>query len=82
MLSYVRLGDTVIAESINRFAHNTRDLLELIEILSAQEVSFISKKEAIDTNTPNCKFVLTIFGASSKNCDIRFPYEEKESQRR
>jgi len=63
MLSYVRRGDTVIVESISRFARNTRDLLELIEILSTQEVSFISKKEAIDTNTPTGKFMLTIFGA-------------------
>ena len=63
MLSYVRRGDTVIVESISRFARNTRDLLELIEILSAQEVFFISKKEAIDTNTPTGKFMLTIFGA-------------------
>ena len=35
----------------------------LIETLSAKEVSFISKKEAIDTNTPTGKFMLTIFGA-------------------
>ena len=63
MLSYVRRGDTVIVESISRFARNTRDLLELIEILSEREVSFISKKEAIDTNTPTGKFMLTVFGA-------------------
>lgn len=63
MLSYVRRGDTVIVESISRFDRNTRDLLELIEILSDKEVTFISKKEAIDTNTPTGKFMLTIFGA-------------------
>ncbi len=58
MLSYIRRGYTVIVESISRFARNMRDLLELIEILSAQEVSFISKKEAIDTNTPTGKCIL------------------------
>lgn len=63
MFSYVRRGDTVIVESISRFARNTKDLLELIEILSAKEVTFISKKEAIDTTTPTGKFMLTIFGA-------------------
>ena len=31
MMDYVRKGDTVIVESISRFARNTRDLLELIE---------------------------------------------------
>lgn len=63
MLAYVRKGDTVIVESISRFARNTRALLELIEILSSKEVVFISKKEAIDTTTPTGKFMLTIFGA-------------------
>ena len=63
MMEYVRRGDTVIVESISRFARNTRDLLELIEQLTAKGVEFISKKEAIDTTTPAGKFMLTIFGA-------------------
>ena len=49
MMNYVRKGDTVIVESISRFARNTRDLLELVEQLTAKEVEFVSKKEAIDT---------------------------------
>ena len=63
MLEYVRKGDVVIVESISRFACNTRDLLELVERLTAKEVEFVSQKEAIDTNTPTGKFMLTVFGA-------------------
>lgn len=63
MMGYVRHGDTVIVESISRFARNTRDLLELVEQLTAKGVEFVSKKEAIDTTTPSGKFMLTIFGA-------------------
>ena len=63
MLSFVRQGDTVVVESISRFARNTKDLLELIEQLNAKEVGFISKKEAIDTGTPTGKFMLTVFAA-------------------
>lgn len=63
MMEYVRHGDTVIVESISRFARNTRDLLELVERLTAKGVEFVSKKEAIDTTTPSGKFMLTIFGA-------------------
>jgi len=63
MLTYVRQGDTVIVESISRFARNTRDLLELVEHLTAKQVEFVSQKEAIDTTTPTGKFMLTIFGA-------------------
>ena len=63
MLEYVRKGDTVIVESISRFARNTRDLLELVERLTAKGVEFVSKKEAIDTTTPTGKFMLTVFAA-------------------
>ena len=63
MLEYVRRGDTVVVESISRFARNTRDLLELMEQLSAKEVGFVSQKEAIDTTTPTGRFMLTVFGA-------------------
>ena len=63
MMEYVRKGDTVIVESISRFARNTRDLLELVERLTVKGVEFVSKKEAIDTTTPTGKFMLTVFGA-------------------
>ena len=38
MMGYVRRGDTVVVESISRFARNTRDLLELVEQLSTKGV--------------------------------------------
>ena len=63
MTDYIRKGDTVIVESISRFARNTRDLLDLVEKLSEKGVEFVSKKEAIDTTTPTGKFMLTVFGA-------------------
>lgn len=63
MMDYVRKGDTVVVESISRFARNTRDLLELVERLTVKQVEFVSQKEAIDTTTPTGKFMLTIFGA-------------------
>lgn len=63
LLSFVRKGDKVVVESISRFARNTKDLLNLIEILTEKEVEFVSKKENIDTSTPTGKFMLTVFGA-------------------
>lgn len=63
MMEFVRQGDTVIVESISRFARNTKDLLELIEQLRIKGVAFRSVKESIDTATPAGKFMLTVFAA-------------------
>ena len=63
MMEYVRRGDTVIVESISRFARNTRDLLDLVERLTEKQVEFVSRKEAIDTTMPTGKFMLTVFVA-------------------
>jgi len=63
LLSKVKRGDTVIVESVSRFARNTRDLLDLIDKLTVKGVEFVSQKEHIDTSTPTGKFMLTVFGA-------------------
>jgi DNA invertase Pin-like site-specific DNA recombinase len=63
LLATVKRGDTVIVESVSRFARNTRDLLDLIDKLTAKGVDFVSQKEHIDTTTPTGKFMLTVFGA-------------------
>ena len=66
MMSFVREGDTLIVESISRFARNTRDLLDLVEQLTKKKVEFVSKKENIDTSTPTGQFMLTVFGAMAQ----------------
>jgi DNA invertase Pin-like site-specific DNA recombinase len=63
LLATVQPGDTVVVESVSRFARNTRDLLDLVEQLTAKGVEFISQKEHIDTTTPTGKFMLTVFAA-------------------
>jgi len=63
LLITVENGDSVIVESVSRFARNTRDLLDLIEKLAIKRVEFVSLKENIDTSTPTGKFMLTVFGA-------------------
>lgn len=62
-LDYVREGDTFIVSEVSRLARNTRDLLDIVAILEKKGVRFISQKEGIDTDTPQGKFMLTIFGA-------------------
>ena len=63
LMAYVCDGDTVIVESISRIARNTKDLLQIMSILTEKGVEFISLKESIDTTTPHGRFILTVFGA-------------------
>lgn len=66
LLEFCRKGDTVYTESISRIARNTKDLLNIIEELNKKQVEFVSLKENIDTNTPQGKFMLTVFGAMAE----------------
>ena len=66
MLDYVREGDTLYIESISRLGRSTRDLLNIIDVLQRKKVTLVSSKENIDTNTPQGRFVLSIFAALSE----------------
>ena len=62
MMSFVRAGDTVVVESISRFARSAKDLLVLVDELTKKNVDFVSQKETIDTTTPIGRCILGIFG--------------------
>ncbi len=64
MLRYVRDGDTLRVTSPDRLARSTRDLLALVEQLKQKGVAveFIDNP-ALNTDTPNGQFMLTILGA-------------------
>ena len=48
MLDYVREGDTLYVESISRLGRSTKDLLNIIDSLTAKGVTLISNKENIN----------------------------------
>lgn len=66
ILEYVREGDTLYIESISRLGRSTRDLLIIIDALQRKQVTLVSAKENIDTDTPQGRFVLSIFAALSE----------------
>ena len=66
MLDYVRDGDTLYVESISRLGRSTKDLLNIIDTLTDKNVTLISHKENIDTDTPTGKSMLTVFAALSQ----------------
>lgn len=66
MLNYIREGDTLYVESISRLSRSIRDLLKTVDILTEKGVALVSAKENIDTNTPQGRFMLSIFAALSE----------------
>ena len=66
MLEYVREGDMLYIESFSRLSRSTQDLLKTVNILKEKGVVLISNKEKLDTNTPQGKFMLTVFAALSE----------------
>ena len=62
MLDYAREGDTIVVESYSRLARSTADLLRIVEFMNFKKINLVSKKENIDTSTPQGKLMLTLFG--------------------
>ena len=60
MLEFVRSGDCVVVSEFSRLARSTRDLLDIIQTLNDKGVSVVSRKEALDTSTPQGKLMLTL----------------------
>ena len=63
MMNFFREGDELIVTEFSRLARSTRDLLDIVETLTKQDVKVRSLKEQVDFSTPQGRFMLTIFGA-------------------
>ena len=63
MLEYVREGDTVYIHDFSRLARSTKDLLEIVDLLTAKGVYLVSNKEKLDTSTATGKLMLTMIAA-------------------
>lgn len=63
MIEFARENDTIYIHDFSRLARNTKDLLNIVEILKTKKVTLISNKENIDTSTPTGKLMLTMIGA-------------------
>ena len=63
MLEYVRYGDMVVVSDFSRLARSTKDMLQIVQDLTDKGVGLISMKENLDTDTPQGKFMLTVFAA-------------------
>lgn len=70
MLSDVRRGHikALIFSKLERFARNTRELLEFAEIFKEHGADLVSLTESIDTSTPAGYLLFTVMGALAQ-CD-------------
>lgn len=63
MLDFVREGDTIYIHDFSRLARSTKDLLSIVDTLTAKGVHLHSNKENLDTTTPTGKLMLTMIAA-------------------
>jgi DNA invertase Pin-like site-specific DNA recombinase len=63
MVNQVKAGlfDTVLVYKFDRISRSTKHLIEIMELLKALGVDFVSITESIDTTTPAGKMIFGIF---------------------
>jgi DNA invertase Pin-like site-specific DNA recombinase len=63
MLEFAREGDTIFIHDFSRLARSTKDLLEIVELLTNKKIALVSNKEKIDSSTDTGMLMLTMIGA-------------------
>jgi DNA invertase Pin-like site-specific DNA recombinase len=63
MLDYAREGDTIYIHDFSRLARSTKELLDIVEQLTAKGIHLVSNKENLDTSTATGKLMLTMIAA-------------------
>lgn len=66
MLDTLRAGDVLVVDSFSRLSRSTKDLLDMVEKLTAMGVELVSLKEQLDTTTATGKLMLTMLSALSQ----------------
>jgi DNA invertase Pin-like site-specific DNA recombinase len=63
LLAQVAEGDIIVVTKLDRFARNTRELLNMLHDLGERGVGFKSLGDPVDTTTPQGRLVTQIFAA-------------------
>ena len=66
MLDALRPGDVLVIDSFSRLSRSTKDLLDVVERLTAAGVHIVSLKEQLDSTTATGKLMLTMLSALSQ----------------
>jgi DNA invertase Pin-like site-specific DNA recombinase len=62
-IDFAREGDTLVIWKLDRLGRSLRDLIEIVNRLEQNGVSFVCITQNIDTRTPGGKLFFHIFGA-------------------
>jgi len=66
MMLTLRSGDVLVIDSFSRLSRSTKDLLQMVDQLTAMGVHLVSLKENLDTTTATGKLMLTMLSALSQ----------------
>lgn len=85
LLRHCRAGyiDRIICKSISRFARNTADFLEALQVIRESGASIFFEKENLDTGAMAGEFVLTALGAiaqeesQSVSANVRWGFQKR-----
>ena len=62
-MEYLRSGDVLVVWKLDRLARSTKELFIIIEQLQKRNISFVSIREELDTDTPSGKLVFGIYAS-------------------
>lgn len=63
VLSYLRVGDTLVVWRLDRLGRSLEHLIDIVAALAERGIGFKSLTEQIDTTTPGGKLIFHVFGA-------------------
>lgn len=65
-LDYIRPGDTLLVQRLDRLARSLSDLLELVKTIADKQAHLKSLSEDIDTSSASGRLILHVFGAMAE----------------
>lgn len=63
MLENLREGDTVVILKLTRLGRSLKDLIDIVNEISAKDANFVSLVDGINTDTAHGKLAFNIFGS-------------------
>jgi DNA invertase Pin-like site-specific DNA recombinase len=67
LLTFARKGDTLVIWKLDRLGRSTKQLIDLVELLSKKEINLLSLNDPIDTTTPSGILIFQIFCALAEH---------------